>query len=397
VTSDASHSIDVLIVGGGPSGAAAGKLLAERGLSVVIVDKCTFPRPKPCGGYISGRCSDAARHIFGADVIVRTARATTTGCRMFDRGTMIADVDDVERVSIVHRPDFDAELLTMATAAGCEVRQGTEVTELDPAAPAVRLSDGERLAAKFVIGADGVGSFVRNVIRPGRPSPHQIAFGLVADVPPGLLRPELREGCSTMPHIYFGAVPWGYGWIFPKGDCVSIGIAGAMSKTRNFREPMDAFIGDTCVAGAGERIRPGGHRIPFGNFEWTPGRGNVLLLGDAAGFAEPLTGEGLAFALESGEIAADAICDALHDGAPQLALRRYARNCRWTILSTLIQGRLARRVFYPPWCHKQAMKSLARSPDRVRDFLKLLSGEMNYFGLFGRGILDTVLRVLRRA
>lgn len=378
---------DVVIAGGGPAGASLATLLARSNLSVVVIDKCRFPRPMPCGGMISPRCIRAVEAVFGENVVAGISRSSSAGCRMFDGQELIAEVDDAGRSFFVERGEMDALFFAAAKDAGCDAIDGDAVAGVEPENGAVRLASGGTVRGTIIVGADGGNSIVRRTTRGWRPSRRRTGFGLVADVPfDRLERRDAPEAYHIHPHIHFGVIPWGYGWVFPKGDCVSVGVAGMMAKTSNFREPFDAFVSSLCIGGTAGGLDVYGRGLPAADFETRPGRGNVLLVGDAAGFIEPITGEGIAFAVECAPLAAQAITDALAGGRPDMAGAAYTAACRKNILPTLRYARLARWFFFPDFCRRRAVGSLRRHPELVRWFLEILAGEMTYPAYFRRAL-----------
>lgn len=378
---------DVVIVGGGPAGTSVGTLLARTGLAAVIIDKSSFPRPMPCGGMISPRCIRAAEAVFGENIVAGISRASSAGCRMFDGQELIAEVDNVGRSFFVERSEMDALFFGAAKDAGCDAIEGDAVVGVEPENGAVRLASGKTVRGTIIVGADGGESIVRRTTRGWRPNRRRTGFGLVADVSfDQLKRRDAPEAYHNQPHVHFGVVPWGYGWVFPKGDCVSVGVGGMMAKTANFREPFDAFVSALCIDGTAERLQPGGRGLPATDLETRPGRDNILLAGDAAGFVESITGEGIGFAVECAPLAARAITDALAAGRPEMAGGAYTAACRKTILPTLRHAQLARWLFFPDFCRRRAVRLLHRHPELVRSFLDILAGELTYPAYFRRAL-----------
>lgn len=384
--SGAAKQYDVVIVGGGPGGAAAGTLLARGGLSVVILDKCRFPRDKPCAGLLSGRGARVVDEIFGDGTVREVTRATSTGCRLYHEGRLAAEADGCERMYFVRRREFDAALIERARDAGCQVLEERRVVAVDRRTAAARSSSGELVRGLVLIGADGANSVVGRAVRP-RASQlrRRVGFGLVAEAPLDELKSgELRDACSRMPHIHLGLAPWSYGWIFPCGDRVSLGFGGLRSKGTDFAGCARRLVEQHCRPGAWERLKPRGHLLPLGACERRPGIGNVLLVGDAAGLVEPVTGEGIGFAVASARLAAAAAQEALDAGKPPEAARLYNAAYRRAILPHFRQAALARWLFFPRPCLRRAMGALGRKPQRVRWYLELLAGRITYAQYFWR-------------
>lgn len=370
---------DVVIVGGGPSGATAGVLLARSRLSVAIVDKACFPRDKPCAGAISGRSARAIASVYGDDVLPRLARASSTGCRFFNQQAFVAEATDAERLFFVDRKEMDAVFLNAAENAGCQVVQEKAVVAVDAAQGSVRLSSGETIRAEIILGADGVNSVVRRSCwGKTRRRKHGMGLGLVAEAAVDQLKTaELQAVCSRFPHIIFGILPWGYGWIFPKGNTVSVGVGGKPREGSEIRQSLKWLVDTHFRDGVWQSLRPSGHGLPFRPFQRSAGRQRVLLLGDAAGFVEPVTGEGIALALESAELAARAAIQCFSNGDPSAAGRLYNASLR-ALLRRLQYARIARWFLFPKPCLRAAMRDLKRHPLLVQRYLELVSGKLSY-------------------
>ena len=407
---------DVIVLGAGPAGAATATLMARRGARVVLLDRATFPREKPCGGLLSERGARAVAGVFGAQTLERITRFRCSNVTTSFRGEPVAEAQNAGEMRFIRRIESDAEFVACAREAGCTVREGCEIVAVAPwragrlgarpglegmayhpvrpdpsqSRPAgayseVTLRSGERLRARILVGAGGVYSVIRRRVWGRRSSNHRgLGFGLIAEVPPDLIRPDRRDAAMRAPHIAFGAVPWGYGWVFPGGDRVVLGLGGLWRRKTDFRAAAARFVEAVCVPGALDRIAFRGHPIPFGNFEALPGQEDVLLVGDAAGLADPVTGEGIAFALESAQLAAAAAGDALSAGRPFEAGNRYNESYRKALLPHFQGARRARRLLFPPLIMPLAMRALRRRPERLKWFFGIASGEISYGSYFYR-------------
>ena len=376
---------DVVIVGGGPGGAALGMLLASRGISTLILERSTFPRPKPCGGMLSPLGAHAVRAVFGDEALRSITVAASTGCRMFHGRERVVDYDGSDEAVFADRRDMDQRFLTAARDAGCDVVEGDAVVAVDADRATARRASGLENRGAVLVGADGALSVVRRAVGGARRPLRRPAFGLVADVPVDRLKDDgTRDACRRLPHIYFGAPPWGYGWIFPKGDRASVGVAGEVRKGVRFREHFNRLVAATCVAGTVGRLDARGGRIPYDRFDPSPGRGRVLLVGDAAGMVEPVTGEGIGFAVEAARLAAAAVARALERGDPAGAGRLYNAACRRTLYPRLWHGRWARWFLFARHCLPRAMRALRRRPELVRWYFDLSAGRLTYPAYFRR-------------
>jgi menaquinone-9 beta-reductase len=376
-----AERFDVIVVGGGPGGSSAARQLAWSGLSVVLLDKARFPRDKLCGGLISERSTKLLEHIFG-DAIAPTYEHVSTGARLFYDTEPITHVKDYKTLRLTMRRTFDHALLNAARASGVDVREGIAVTAIAEDRRAVTLSTGEVLRADFIVGADGAASRVRKSVLPAAMDKHGFATGVEIEIPRALLRRECPD-----PEIYLGCIRWGYGWIFPKRETFTVGIAGLANKNDDIRGACRAFMQQ--VLGFVPQETLPGHPIPFGNHLKEPGVGNVLLVGDAAGFAEPITGEGIAFAMQSGAYAAEAIIETHKLASPNRAAERYIFRCQ-PLIQLFDDACLFRYLTFSQATQRHFAKLLQVSGNATKRYLDIVAADSDY-RTFLRYLIKTAL------
>ncbi|WP_243368576.1 geranylgeranyl reductase family protein [Fundidesulfovibrio soli] len=344
---------DVLIAGAGPAGTAAAAVLARAGASVLLLDRKTFPRDKLCAGLFTWKTVRTLGRVFGATAEELVANGVINHVsheyRIRHREMILSGGKLVYPFHFVDRRVFDAWCLEQAVAAGAEVVQGEGVDWVDPARGLVRTSAGRELTAGHIIGADGALSTVRTFcgIEPELWRTEQ-GMGLEIYLERGWIKkqPRLHEDIlADFPTIYSGFVHAGYGWVFPHADRVILGIGGLYRANRagEFRHALADFLNFLGIP-EGHGLPVKGHPLPYGNWLERPHAGRVLLAGDAGGMVEPFFGEGIHYALHTGELAAKAALAAKGDGASAGA--HYVRALKRTVFTELAWSKHLRRLLY---------------------------------------------------
>jgi flavin-dependent dehydrogenase len=305
---------------------------------------------------------------------------------VFYRGALLARVNDYSSLFATQRIRFDNFLLELAKQEGALVQTNKAVVKVDFSQNAVVTSDGSTLKYQYLIGADGVNSVVARGLFGRSFDPDRIGFGLevtvscdeVPDFPPG-------------PEVHLGAAKWGYGWVFPKKGHAVLGVGGSYKKNVDLMKRFEGFLLQRCGRASVGRVK--GHFLPYGGFRSIPGTSNVLLVGDAAGLVDSLTGEGIAFAMQSGNAAALSIIDCIAQrgaGSPlDSYIRRYAEIARLIRLS----NRYRPFVFLPIF-ESVFAKTLIGAGSIQRAYLDIFADEIGYENLprlmarqFCRGLL----------
>ncbi|MFN4154757.1 MAG: geranylgeranyl reductase family protein [Paracoccaceae bacterium] len=374
-------SHDVLVIGAGPAGSAAAITAVHAGLRVALIDKAAFPREKLCGGGVTARAHGYARAVFGD--LPQDLFHISRSVRFSTGTTTLARLDQAPPIYMTMRSAFDAALRTRAVDAGAQDFCGQRMAECLPETGRVTLADGQVLTAPVLIGADGVHSAVARALFGRALDPAAIGFALEAEVP-GPPSPDTELDMT--------ALPWGYGWDFPKAQGRTLGIGGVAVQDKDLRPRFHDWLRARGVDPGTVKIK--GHHLPSGASRAVPGRGAVLLAGDAAGLVDPVTGEGIGWAILSGRLAAEAAAEALRMGAPQTALMRYQLRMQ-PIRGELVRARLLAKVVYHPVLQPRLLKALASSDHFQRRYLALLAGEMDYADLGPSRLAGVVWRVLR--
>jgi geranylgeranyl reductase family protein len=366
---------DVLVAGAGPAGSATAIHLARGGARVLLADRARFPRDKPCGGGLTGR---ALRHApcDVTPVIEHTVDRFVFGLgyrRRFGR------TSETPLVLMTQRRRLDLHLAEQAVAAGAELRDTTRVESVESTTQGVTaVVGGTRVSASYAVGADGANGVVARAV--GVDDAIVRGVALEANVSWEDLDPEPFRGTAW---VELGVVPGGYGWVFPKGDHANLGVGGWGDEGPRLR-------GQLALLARAHGLDPSrlrdvkGHRLPMRRLGAPAARGRILLVGDAAGLVDPLSGDGMYEAFVSGRLVADAILTGRpeeYESALSATLDRYA-SASWTA------KRVADRY---PWACFWA----ARAPGVFGAVAGLLRGDLAHPS-DARGVSRPPLRALSR-
>jgi geranylgeranyl reductase family protein len=338
--------MQVIVVGAGPAGATAARVLARAGVTVRLLDRSKFPRNKPCGGGISLRV--LGRFPYLERELGRIATHTVSRLRLEGPGGEASVVEsDGAAALMIRRIEFDHLLVSLAQEAGATLTTGVDVVQASVAPRGVTLTarDGLRFDADVVIAADGVNSVIarRLGLNAGWP-PASVALDMMEETPRTVLRdvdpstlwvsygydPAPRPGLSDR-----APASEGYAYVFPKRDHVNVGIGYVLQHYRDHIDdaPYDlqrSFVDHLRARGVVEGDSVRGNFTPFlipvGGPLRRTGRGRVLLAGDAGGFVNGVTAEGIYYAMVTGELAARAVIDSRSSSAMAPGYRRAWRR-----------------------------------------------------------------------
>src|SRR5688500_3673279 len=328
---------DVIVAGAGPAGATAALRLARAGLRTLIVERYPLPRQKPCGGGISTRV--LSRFPWLPEALPRIpSHAVSSLYLEGPSGGVFRMQANGPAVVLIRRIEFDHLLASLAREAGAEILASTAIAQAAQDADGVtlRTRDGRELRAPMVVAADGVNSVVarRLGMNPGWP-PARLALDMMEDTPTAALRAAEPDTLSVF-YGYGGA--HGYAYIFPKREHVNVGIGYVLPyfKARIDVTPYDLqqqFVGDLRrrgpMDGESQRRHFTPFLIPIGGPLRNTAEGRVLLAGDAGGFVNGFSAEGIYYAMVTGELAADAILAARSEGVVASARARRAYVRAW--------------------------------------------------------------------
>jgi flavin-dependent dehydrogenase len=360
-------------------------VLARRGARVTIFDP-SHPREKPCGGGVTGRALDLVRDSIDVSSLART-RITAARFGGAARSARIARVVlDDDALVVASRAAFDGAMLDAAMHAGAVVERARVIdVNVDSAGAELRTTSGRRRAS-FVVGADGANSLVRRrVAAPFRRDQLSIATGFFA-----------RGVTSSEIAIEMANDPPGYIWSFPRPDHLAIGIcaqAGDKVTSSLLRARVGRWIADTQIAG-GAPLQPYAWPIPslsasdFGALQVASPR--WALVGDAAGFVDPITREGIYFAIASGGWIADAL-------AAADACRTYTARVHDEAIPELARAARLKAGFFRPAFVSLMVRALQESAAIRAVMADLVAGRQPYATLKWRLIKTFEVRLAWRA
>jgi geranylgeranyl reductase family protein len=335
---------DVAIIGAGPAGSTAAYRLANAGARVLLLDKATFPRDKSCGGGVTGR---AARLLpFSIEPVVEdVADRLECGLRYGHRITRRARAP---LAYMTQRRRLDHFLVQKAAEAGAEVRER-------------ETADARELDARIVVGADGCNGLSAKQLGLA----DRVAYGvaLEANYPH-----EPRYAGAMVLEI--AVIHGGYGWIFPKGDHINVGVGGNEEEAPRLRRELRRMCEEYGIdPDAAQDTR--GYRLPMRLRGTQLARGRTAVIGDAAGLVDPLSGDGMYEAFLSARLVADAALEVLAGRADNL-----------DAYQTAVERRIA-PLTRAGWSAKHAFErfprttyALARLPVTFRALEKLLQGDL---------------------
>jgi geranylgeranyl reductase family protein len=296
---------DAIVVGAGPAGSTAAYRLAKAGAAVLLLDRARFPRDKPCGGGVTGR---AARLLpFSIEPVVEHVVAAVDLRLRY--GKTLARGNTEPLVYMTQRKRLDHFLVQQAVEAGADFRDGTKV-----GAVAVRESGAsvEGFEAQTVIAADGVNGITARAL--GLGGNRVVGVALEGNLPYAKMDPRPFDGRLA---LELGVVPGGYGWVFPKGDHANFGVGGWEAEGPRLREHLRRLCEAHGVSSDDlEELR--GYRLPLREPRSTLARGRALVVGDAAGLIDPVSGDGMFEGFLSSQYAAEAVLDLLAGRAESL-------------------------------------------------------------------------------
>ena len=371
---DTSARFDVAIVGAGPAGACAAHRMATGGMRVALFDH-SHPREKPCGGGLTGRALDL---VGGRGLLESLPAITIDGARFAAPGLpeVVVALERAHRsetppLVVASRKAFDAALVRAAVEAGVTLVP-ERVVDVSVGRGGVEIVTAHAThRVPMVVGADGANSLVRRRVRRAFDRTQlSIATGFYVD---GVSASDIL--------VSFTSDPPGYAWSFPRPGHLAVGVCAEAGQTgvAPLQRWAGAWLDASAIASTAPRRRyswPIPSLDPASLDREEPAGDRWMLLGDAAGLVDPITREGIYFALRSGELAAAALMD-----RPGREGAAYAERIRDEMHAELRRAARLRRRFFRPAFIRLLHRSLQESGSIRTVMADLVSGRQTYHGL----------------
>jgi geranylgeranyl reductase family protein len=368
---------DVIIIGGGPSGASAGRRAGKLGLKTLLLEKEKFPRYKPCGGGLS----EHAISYLDFELPQNIVEWEVTGANVIFRDQLVKAHKDHRMSVLVSRDKLDNLLLEKAKETGIQVHTGERVFCCREMPDSVEVETEMNIyQAKFAIVAEGAHGLVKKCVRPAD-TREEYGICVVTEIPAEESEIEARLGNAV--ELHFGVASGGYGWIFPHKTYYSVGIGGTV---KDFPHPKESMLDFLRKNGFNGDYKLHGHKIPVGGIKRKIAGSRVLLSGDAAGFVDAFSGEGLAYAILSGQFAAEVIAGICLCAGNLKDLRKYESLCqaefgthlKYSLVFSKIMHRFPDRTF----------KIFTSNEKMANKYLDVVDFRLNYKDYLGWCLLN---------
>jgi geranylgeranyl reductase family protein len=367
---------DVIVIGAGPGGTTAARHLAGGGLKTLLLEKEKMPRYKTCGGGVTAK----VKRVLDVDFSQTVEDTITTASVAYGKQVRFPVRFRTLAGWSVMRDRFDALLADYAAKAGADVRDASPVKSVVIGQDSVRVAvNGDEYIAKVIVGADGANGMVARAA--GLHSERQLAAALEAEME---LPAASLEAWRGIWHLDFGAIDFGYAWIFPKAEHLSVGVGSFLrgGKKENLRELLKKYIDSEPTLQNAKHVELHGHTLPIGGKPRQVSKNRVVLVGDAANLVDPFSGEGIYAAIKSGGLAARTILDGMETG--DLSFASYTQQIRQEFTRDYRYGYSLGNIFYR--FPVPLLRVYAQAKPLHLFTEEIMNADMDYHGLVLKGL-----------
>lgn len=373
---------DVAIIGSGPAGASAAFKLAKKGISTVIIEKETLPRYKTCGGAFGL----AGRKIMPFDISEVVEKECFNIDVFFDKIDKKFSIQkDEPIITMVMRADFDNFIVKKAQELGVTLLENHKLTNITFNNDITLHTTNGTITTKFVIAADG--ALGKTAKLAGWKETRLLIPALEYEV-------EVKDAdfkrLSKTVRLDFDAIPMGYGWCFPKKNHLSIGVGALRKVNVDFKQTYREYLEKTLKVTEVVSEEMHGFQVPVSLRQDGFVKNNVFLVGDAAGFADPLSAEGITNAILSGNMAAESIIESKLNGG--LAEKLYNKKLEEHLLPALRSAFKLSKLFYENGTMRNLL--IKKYGERICEkMIQIMMGESTY----PTDIMKTIKKKLKNA
>ncbi|MBI4647918.1 MAG: geranylgeranyl reductase family protein [Bacteroidia bacterium] len=357
---------DVIVIGSGPSGSTAARILAQHSFSVAIIEKCKIPRYKPCGGGIVWKARKLLENRL--EGIIEN-EFSNVEINLFQQALSFHVERNFPLITMVMRDKLDFCLTEVAIKAGATLYTEHEVISMINNSNKITLeTSADKFECKYLIGADGVNSRIAKLA--GWKESRTVAPALEYEIETDT---KTFNRLSYQPRFDIEYLPQGYAWVFPKKKHFSVGLMAIRAPAKGLHYYFQNYLADIGISNIISQTGQGWF-IPVSPRKNGFFKNNIMLIGDAAGLADPVTGEGITNAILSGKIAAEAI---IGSGASNTAGGIYQDELNTQMLKGLKTARtLAKLLYLSKWLRKKVFEKHGQQLCEI--VADIFSGEKRY-------------------
>ncbi len=336
-------------------------------MNTLLLEKEKFPRYKPCGGGLTEHAISHLDFELPQDIIEWEVMGAKV---IYKNQSVKAQIK--RRISVlVSRDRFDNLLLEKAKETGIDVHTGERVLCCREMPDCIEVETEKTVyRAKFAIITEGAHGLVKTCVRP-TDSREEYGICVVTEIP--AKEREIEERLGKNVELHFGVAGGGYGWIFPHKTYYSVGIGGVVKDFQHPKESMLDFLRNNGFSG---EYKLHGHKIPWGGLKRKITGSRVLLSGDAAGFVDAFSGEGLAYAISSGQFAAEVIAGVCLCGGNLKDLSRYEALCQAEFGTHLKYSLMFSRIMHH--FPERTFKTFTSNEKMINKYLEVVDFRINY-------------------